>query len=664
MASISSPGVGSGLDVRGLVSQLVAAEGQPATIRLNAAEKRYNAQLSALGTLKSGLSNFQTSLSDLTSLTAFNTRTATSGNTDLYTTSATGTAISSSYEIDVQQLAQAHKLASQAYTDSTSAVGTGDLIFQFGDPNKAAQTVAIGAGDDSLQGVRDAVNAADIGVTATIINGDAGYQLVFSSDDTGLDNSLKISVSENPADGTNTDMSGLSAFAYDPLAGAGAGQNLTQKSAAQDAVVLIDGIQVSSATNTVSDALDGVSIELKAADPGSKSTLAISTDTESVGTTIETFVDEYNKLMGTLNALGRYDPAKDEQAALVGDSTLRSVRGRMQGIISNTVSGLSGTYRMLAEIGISTQSDGTIALDKTKLDTALNDNFDEVGRIFAANGSPTDSLVQYVGSTTDTLAGTYAVDITQAASRGSYIDATSSISSLTVDGTNDAFTLTVDGVASGTITLNQGVYASADLLAAELQSKINGDSLLSSRGASVAVAYDGANNRFSFTSNRYGSNTGVDITSVGATGGLLGLTVNAGAVTAGTDVAGTIGGVAATGSGQFLTGAGDTLGLQLQILAQAPGARGDVVFSRGVADQMNNLFNDLLDTDNFLDSRTSSLNDQLKSLDTQRESLTRRLDRMESGLMRQFSALDGLMAGMQATSSFLSAQLSSLSNLN
>ena len=233
-----------------------------------------------------------------------------------------------------------------------------------------------------------------------------------------------------------------------------------------------------------------------------------------------------------------------------------------------------------------------------------------------------------------------------------------------MDGTNDAFTLTVDGVASGTITLNQGVYDSADLLAAELQSKIYGDSLLSSRGASVAVAYDGANNRFSFTFNRYGSNTGVDITSVGATGGLLGLTVNAGAVTAGTDVAGTIGGVAATGSGQFLTGAGDTLGLQLQILAQAPGARGDVVFSRGVADQMNNLFNDLLDTDNFLDSRTSSLNDQLKSLDTQRESLTRRLDRMESGLMRQFSALDGLMAGMQATSSFLSAQLSSLSNLN
>ena len=662
---ISSPGIGSGLDVQGIVRQLVAAEAQPTTTRLNAAENRYNAQLSALGSLKSGLSSFQSSLTDLTNISSFNTRLVTSGNEDLYTATATGTAISSSYEIDVQQLAQAHKLASQAYTDTTSSIGTGTLTFQFGDPNKAAQAVTIGAGDNTLQGVRDAVNAANIGVTATIINGDAGYQLVFSSDETGADNSLKISVSESPLNGTNTDMNGLSALAYDPLAPVGTGQNLTQKSAAQDAVVMIDGIQVSSATNRVSDALAGVTINLKSADPGNKSTLAISTDTETVGSTIESFVDEYNKLMGTINKLGRYDASRDEQAPLVGDSTLRFVRGRMQEIISNTVGGLSGSFRMLAEIGITTSTtDGTLVLDKTKLDSALSSNFDEVGNIFSANGSPSDSLVQYISSTVDTLPGTYAVDITQVASRGAYSDAASSVTSLTVDGTNDTFSLNVNGATSGNITLSQGTYASADLLASEIQSKINGDSALSAVGATVSVAYDGGTNSFTFTSTRYGSNSAVNFNTVGASAGLIGLTVNGAAAVSGTDVAGTIGGVAATGNGQTLTGTGDTLGLSLQIQAQAPGAYGDIVFSRGVADQLNNLLDDFLGTDNFLDSRTSSLNEQLSALDEQRDSLTRRLDRMEIGLMRQFSALDGLMAGMQATSSFLTAQLNSLSALS
>ena len=664
MASISSPGIGSGLDVAGLVNQLVAAERLPATQRLDSVERRFKSQLSAIGTLKGALSNFQSSLSNLTSLSAFSQRQATSGNSDLYTATAGSSAASGNYEIDVQQLAQAHKIASQAYADTTSAVGTGTLTFQFGDPTKAAQAVTIGAGNDSLQGIRDAVNAAKVGVTASIVNGDSGYQLVFSSDEMGLDNSLKVSVSENPASGSDTDMSGLSALAYDPLAVVGAGQNMSEKSVAQDAMVFIDGIQVSSASNTISSAVDGLTINLKKADPGNKSSLVVATDNEEVATTIDTYVTEYNKLIGTLNNLGKYDPSRTEQAALVGDATLRSIRNRMQGIVGNTVGGLTGSYRMLAEIGITTQSDGTIALDKTKLDTALTDDFEAVGKIFGAGGSPSDSLVRYMGSTTDTKAGTYAVDISQAASLGSYIDTASTVSSLVVDGTNDTFMLTVNGVASGNITLTQGTYASADLLAAELQSQINGDSALSGADAEVSVAYDAANNRFNFTSSRYGSASGVEITSVGAGAGLIGLTANPAAATAGSDVAGTLGGVAATGSGQYLTGTGDALGLRLRILAQAPGARGDVLFTRGVADQLNTLFDDLLATDNIFDSRTDSINSQLDTLQDQRDALQRRMDRMQSGLMRQFSALDGLMAGMQATSSFLTQQLSSLSSQN
>ena len=664
MASISSPGIGSGLDVAGLVNQLVAAERLPAAQRLDTVEKRFKAQLSAIGTLKGALSTFQSSLSNLTSLTAFSQRLATSGNSDLYTATAGSTAASGSYEIDVQQLAQAHKIASQAYADTTSAIGTGTLTFQFGDPTKAAQTVTIGAANDSLQGIRDAVNAAKIGVTASIVKGDSGYQLVFSSNETGSDNSLKVTVSENPLNGSDTDMSGLSALAYDPLAAVGAGQNMSEKSVAQDAVVFIDGIQVSSASNTVSTAIDGLTINLKKADPGNKSNLIVATDNKEVAATIDTFVTEYNKLIGTLNNLGRYDPAKKEQAPLVGDAALRSIRTRMQGIIGNTVGGLSGSYRMLAEIGVTTQSDGTLALDKTKLDKALTTDFDAVGKIFGANGSPSDALVRYMSSTSATRPGTYAVDISQAASRGSYIDTTSLVSSLLVDGTNDTLNVTVNGVASGAITLAPGTYASAELLAAELQSKINGDSALKGASAEVTVSYDAVNNRFNFTSSRYGSVSAVEFTAVGAGAGAIGLTANPAAATAGSDVAGTIGGGAATGSGQYLTGSGDADGLRLRILAQAPGARGDLLFTRGVADQLNTLFDDLLATDNIFDSRSESINSQLRSLQDQRDALQRRMDRMQSSLMRQFSALDGLMAGMQATSSFLTSHLNALNSQN
>ncbi|GAB4303250.1 MAG: hypothetical protein Kow0096_25270 [Thiohalomonadaceae bacterium] len=654
MASITSPGVGSGLDVAGLVNKLVVAEGQPIINRLDRREATLQAQLSALGSVKSALSTFQGALGSLTDVSSFQKRTATSSNTELFTVAVAGKPVAGSYEVEVRTLAQSHKLASTAFAEATSAVGTGTLTFQFGDPTKPAQTVTITDDNNSLSGVRDAVNAANIGVRASIINGDDGYQLVFSAENTGIDNSLRISVEENPADGSNTDMSGLSRLAYNETS-----YNMTQMAAAADAEVYIDGIKVSSATNTISDAIAGVTLSLKKAEVGTKATLSVNLDKNAVSSAVEGFITAFNSLAGTFSQFSGYNAETKQAGILIGDSSLRSILSQLRGVLGNPVSGINGAYRALADLGIETQADGTLSLDKAKLSAALDSNFDDIGRLFAASASATDSLVSYTSSTSATSVGSYAVNITQAATRGTYVDAASSLSSLVVDSSNNTFKVTVDGISSGTISLTQKTYASGDDLAAELQSRINGDSALSGAGVSVLVSFDGS--RFTFTSERYGSASNVAITEVADTtaSGAIGLTV-AGTSTDGEDVAGTIGGVTATGAGQYLTGTGAAEGLKILVQGDATGDRGSVSFTRGVADRLGSLLDGWLANDSFLDARTSGVQSQITEIGKQREALATRLEALEARYMKQFTALDALMAQMQSTSNYLAGQLAGL----
>lgn len=654
MASITSPGIGSGLDVAGLVNKLVTAEGQPAANRLNTREAKLQAQLSALGSVKSALSTFKGALGNLTNISSFQKRTASSSNTDLFTVAIAGKPVAGSYEVEVRTLAQAHKLASVAFDEASSAVGTGTLTFQFGDPTKPAQSVTITDENNSLTGVRDAVNAANIGVRASIVNGDDGYQLVFGAENSGTDNSLRISVEESPADGSNTDMNGLSRLAYNADA-----YNMTQTAEAQNAEIYIDGIKVSSATNTVSDAIAGVTLSLKKADVGTKATLNVNLDKNSATTAVEGFVNAFNSLVGTFSQLSGYNAETKQAGILIGDSSLRGVLSQLRNVLSSPVSGLDGTYRALADLGIKTKADGTLELDKAKLTAALDSNFDDIGRLFAATATATDSLVSYTSSTTATKVGNYAVNITQAATRGSYMDSASSVSSLVVDGSNNTFKISVDGVSSGTLSLTQKTYGSEVELAAELQSRINGDSALRGAGVSVLVSFDGT--RFTFTSERYGSASKVAITEVADTtaSGAIGLTT-AGTGTDGEDVAGTIGGVAATGAGQYLTGAGAAEGLKILVQGDATGSRGSVSFARGVADRLSSLLDGWLANDSFLSARTNGVQSQIDDIAKQREALATRLEALEARYMKHFTALDALMARMQSTSNYLAGQLAGL----
>ena len=660
MASISSPGIGSGLDIRNLVDSLVRAEGEPVVERLDRRQERLETQLSAIGSLKSALSSFKSALLDVSSYNSFARRSATSSHSDIFTATASSSAIPASYQVEVESIAKAHKLASGVFEDSKASIGTGSLTFQFGDPSKPAQTVQIGSGNSSLEGVRDAVNSAGIDVSASIIKGDDGYQLVFTSRQTGLDNSLRISVSENPSSGSNTDMNGLSQLAYNPDAEEGQGRNMREMTAAVDAVAYIDGIKVTSASNLLSNTIPGLGIELHKASEGTSGTLTVAANTESASQGVERFVESFNKLAELFKELGGYDAASQTGGVLQGDATLRGVENQLRGMISNVVPGLDGAYRALADLGIRTQADGSLSLDKARLDKALSEGFDDVARIFAAAGKSQDTLLRYSGATAKTQPGSYAVNVTQLATQGSYRDAAAQLSSLLVNSSNDTLRIRVNGVQSGLITLNRAEYADGHALAAELQSKINGDKNLLAGNASVKVAFvDGA---FSISSNRYGSVSQVAITSVknATDSAAIGLTVNAAAATQGLDVAGTIGGKAASGAGQFLVGTGQADGLRVEVLGDQLGDRGRISFTRGVGDQMNTLLDQLLGSDSFLTARTDSLDSQLKTIGNERENLIRRMDSLEARYMRQFSALDAMMAQMQSTSNFLAGQLSAL----
>ena len=398
MAAITSPGVGSGLDISSLVSQLVAAEGQATTVRLDGKEAKLQATLSAVGSLKGVMSEFQASLGNLKSDSYFDDRTATSEDTKLFTASATASAVLGNYEIEVAGLAKANKVRSTGFTDSSSVVGTGSMTITSG---SNSFTLTVDSSSDTLAEIRDAINDSSSNnfVSATIVNVDDGSggtesRLVLTTKNVGAANALTITVDDD--DLNDTDASGLSHLAT---------ANLVQLDPAQDAVVKIDGQAVTRSSNTISDAIDGVTLELltETETPGTTTGLTIGTDTASVFSSVASFVTSYNKMIEVFNQLSSYDPTTGVSGTLFGDATLRSIENQVRREITNTVDSLNGSITNLVDIGITTTDSGALKLDSTILKGAISDNMDDLAKLFSSeDGIATrlDSLVDsYVKST-------------------------------------------------------------------------------------------------------------------------------------------------------------------------------------------------------------------------------------------------------------------------
>ncbi|HXU93656.1 MAG TPA: flagellar filament capping protein FliD [Gallionella sp.] len=668
MATTSATSSGA-LDVNGIVSQLMTIERQPIT-KLNTQEASYQAKLSAYGSVKGALASFQTALQGLTSANKFQSLTATPSDTTVFSASATGSAVAGSYSLEVSTLAQAQKLVAAGQTSTTAAIGSGAatmVTFDFGtisggtfdkatglytgasylSNGSGTKSITIDSSNNSLQGIRDAINSAKVGVTASIINDGSGtpYRLALSSDNKGVSNSLKISVSGDAA------VSGL--LAHDPAAT----QNLSESVTAQNANLKVNGVAVSKTTNTISDVIQGVTLNLSKATT-SAATLTVARDTAGVSSSISAFVKAYNDLNTTLKGLSAYDAANKKGAILQGDSTVRSLQAQLRSMLTTPVAGTSGAITTLSNIGVSFQKDGSLALDQVKLDKAIASNFSDIANLFSSVGKSSDSLVAYGASTAATKPGSYAVNVSSLATQGGATgDLNLNAPPYTI-ASGTSINVTLDGIIAS-VALTPGASYSAAQLASMVQSAINGTSAFSSVGASVSATIT-AGGFMSITSNRYGSTSNVSLSSNAGTpvSAFMG-TVTSG--TAGTDVAGTINGMAATGSGQKLTSStGDSTGLAVTISGGATGARGTVNYSQGYAYSLDKWATSILGTDGILASRTNGLDKTIKDIGNRRAELETRMVAIEKRYRAQYTSLDAMLSRMSQTSTYLSQQLARL----
>lgn len=374
MPSITSPGIGSGLDIETLVSQLVLFEGQPAEQRLSRREATFQAELSGLGSFRAALDQMRTTLEPLRDLGEFGARTVSSSNEEIFTVTADSNVAPGQYEIEVVSLAQGQKLASGAFADADTYVGTGtlDISLDPASPDGGSFTVEItDSAKATLADIRDAINAADgnPGVTASIVNADDGAHLILSGSLTGK--SRTITVTATGGDG------GLDALVYDPENSI---TNLTETQAALDAEIRIDSFTHFSPTNVVSAAIDGLSIELVSADPGSTATLSIGLDQEQTRALVDDFVSAYNGLIVTAQALTSYDVETQTAGALQGDSLVPTLLDRLNREFNKTVMGTLGSLR---DLGLQVSLEGTLEVTEEKLDAAVRDNFEDIGTLFA-----------------------------------------------------------------------------------------------------------------------------------------------------------------------------------------------------------------------------------------------------------------------------------------
>lgn len=503
MASIVSSTGASGLPIDSLVTAQMQIEQQPLTA-IKTKISSYNTKLSAYSTLKSGLSTFQTAVDKLATAAKFNAQSVTASDSTSITATADGTAVNGNYNVTVTQLATSQKLATAAYNSTTDIIGTGKLTISFGtytaadggtpasftaNGSKSNIEIDITSSNNTLAGIRDAINAKNASVTASIVNDGSGNRLVITSKDTGEVNGLKISVADD--DGNNTDSSGLSALAYDPLA---TSNSLTQLVEAKNALLSVDGLSISKSSNTVSDVIQGVTLTLKGVTSTSNS-LSVGTDTDTIQSSVQSFVDAYNSLNTSMRNLTKFVSAgSSSNGVLLGDSTVRNMMVKLKSMLSAS-SPTATTYKTLSDIGVSMGSDGSLSLDSTKLKTAITNNVSDVAKLFSPSATTTDPQVNFVSSKADTQSGTYAVDITQLGGNG--VDAIGTINGVAANTTGSVLTgaggdasyglqINVTGTATGsrgTITFSKG-------LAGELSSLL--DEWLDTDGA-LATKTDGIN---------------------------------------------------------------------------------------------------------------------------------------------------------------------------
>jgi len=634
-------GIVSGLQTDEILSQLESLARAP-VVRLESKKSALSAKLSAWQQVNTTLLALKSAAADLASFTAFSDKSAASSNESLVSVTANSSAIAGDYTFTVESLATRHSIVSQGFDDPTASVGTGTVTISTG----GTDPTVIDVNDLSLEGLRDAINIADAGVRAYIVNDGSDttpYKLVLASESSGSDGEISV----------NTNLSGGTAPAFSDL------------QAASDAVISMGtGLTITRSSNVISDLIPGVTLNLHGASPGSPVTVTVSADSEAIKEKVQEFVGKYNEVVSLIEKQWAYDQDTEKSGTLFGEYTLHQMQSSMVSRLSNPIAGLPSSMSLLSQIGISLGDDGRLELDAAELDAALAENMDGVMKLFARYGESTDSRIAFVSATDITQPSGeigYAVNITQVAT---HARVTSGVAQSAVLAADEV--LTINGI---------NIELTAGMTQLQVLEAIN-DSNAGVTASATGIDGTGVGQYLTLESNGYGAGAEVTVISslsnaAGDTSGVGNVLVTesdaagesgTGTGAAGTDVAGTINGAAAEGAGQILKGTeGDTEGLSLLINSTTTGDLGSVTFTRGAGAHLDDLLRFLTESETgTVQVSMDTLEEQIENIEEDITAREEAIARQQDRLYQQFSAMEGALAKLQSQGSYLSGQLAQI----
>lgn len=676
---IQSLGVGSGIDTNNIVKQLTEIERSAPQGRIDSKRELAETKISDFGLLSSALATLQTSADALVDPEGLFSKTASFTDSDALAPTSLSTDVQPGiYNFQVEAIAQAQALAFDEYASINAVVGEGTLTFNFGnwtrdvddldvdldtteplsftqDADHESVTITIDSTNNTLKGLKNAINDADMGVTASIVYTGTGYKLSILAE-SGANNELKI-------DAVESGDPGLANFMFDETVP----ERETQIGV--DAELTINGLTVNRSSNTIDDIVDGLTLDVYKAAPGQTVTITVSEDKAFAEQNIRDFVDAYNSFLEELEPIFGITEVENEdgetekvEGSLAKDSLAKSILSRIRTTIASAIPGLTNSdFTSLTNIGLRTELDGTLSFSEDEFSDAMENRFEDVQKLFAPQ-TYSDSSDITVNSYKDaTTSGEYDIVITTAPTRG-YLNGGTINNGVgfaefpnfdTSIGPKDyTFKVRLNGTESDTITIPEAVYADEAELAAAIQLAINSDANLQAVNGVVTTEYDSDNNRFVFRSAQYGTSSKVSI--IEASTDIendLGMGVAGG--NAGVAVAGTINGVAGFGSANVLLPALGEPGEGLAMIIGENATSGKVNFSRGFAGELSTLLEQFLDKDGVIALREDSLEDSLDSLDDDQDSLDRKMTAYQERLINQFIAMERIIGSLNSSGSFL-----------
>lgn len=657
-------GLVTGIDTESIVSGLLQIQ-QTQLDRLELQQSEVLQQQTAFGGLEAGLLNLRGVTSGLARSTnsPFTRKVTTVSDEDVLAATASSSASQGSYRIAVDSVARAHQVASNGFSDAEAEITTGTLELRTGSGDLT--TITIDSSNNTLNGLVDAINDADSGVSASLISDPSGgansQRILLSAKQTGTSNQISLTNNLASSSGSATQPT----FDFGNPVQAATDASITLGSGA-------GAISVSSDTNQFDDLISGVRIDLLNASNGDEIEISIRQDTEAAVSAVQGFVDGFNAFMTQVDELTAFNEGGNN-GVLLGNRSVITLQQRVRSAALDSVSGVSTLANTLSSIGISVTDTGQLTFDSSRLSRIMNGEVDGLGPeqltdLFATQGDSTNAGVRFLLAGSDTVASTkpYEVDITQAAERA-VATATNSLSApVTISTSNREVTLSLNGTEA-TVFLNEGTFTESEL-AANLEATINESTEFGARNVRVSVE----GGLLEIESEAYGSSSSILVSGgnaladLGFVGGEAGVGKDVkGNFVVGTEVE------EATGRGRILSGNegnDNTADLQIEVTLNAAqvtaGTEAELTVTRGIAATLDKVIGDLVSSESgLLSTLDEGFDQELESLRTAFDRQQSLFNLQQEQLISEFVALETAMSQLQSTSDFLNSQLGAITSL-